>query len=79
MLLSVPLYEDILPLLFEINAEVLPVKLTACHRITDDWTKTRDEENSDISKLFHDTSLNRVQTLPVSKVLPHEIYLALHI
>jgi hypothetical protein len=36
-----------------VDAEAIAVELAACPRITDDWTKARDEQNSDVSDSFH--------------------------
>jgi hypothetical protein len=43
-------------LLFEANAKDLAVEFATCDRLTDDRTEARDEQNLDISDLFHDIS-----------------------
>ena len=43
-------------LLFEANAKDLAVEFATCDRLTDDRTEASDEQNLDISDVFHDIS-----------------------
>jgi hypothetical protein len=66
-------------LLFEADTEHLAVEFATCGGLTDDRTKARDEQNSDVSKLFHIISFELSPDAGSLEVLSHQIYLALPI